>query len=107
MIKKIVQYRVKPEKIDNVKAAISEFVDAVKSNEPDTIYGSLVAGDGVTFMHAMAFPDAAAEKLHREAPYTKQFVEVLYSSCEQDPEFVDVMVLRSTKKGGGFLGEGK
>ncbi len=106
MIKKIVRYRVKPDKVADVNAAIIEFVDAVRSNEPDTIYGSLVASDGLTFLHAMAFPNDGAERLHREASYTQRFVEALYPNCEHEPEFVDVTVVRSTKKGGGFLGEG-
>ncbi len=107
MIKKIVRYRVKPQEVDAVRTAITEFVNAVKENEPETVYGSLQAEDGVSFVHAMAFADESAERQHRAAAYTNQFFEILYPRCEEAPEFITVNVLSSTKKGAGFLGEGR
>ncbi len=104
MIRKIVQYRVKPDAVEVVRTAITNFVKAIVANEPDTIYGSLVAEDGLTFFHAMAFPDEVAERRHRNAEHTKRFVEVLYPKCDQEPQFTAFQVIGTTKGGGGFLG---
>ena len=67
MIKKMVRYRVKADEVVAVRKAIGEFVDAIAQHEPNAIYGSLLADDGVSFVHAMAFPDAEAEERHRKA----------------------------------------
>ena len=104
MIKKMVRYRVKTEEVEAVRAAIGEFVDAIAEHEPNTIYGSLLADDGVSFVHAMAFPDAEAEERHRQAEHTKRFVEALYPKCDREPQFTTFQVIGSTKRGGGFLG---
>lgn len=105
MIKKLAHYRIRPETAADVRAAIDEFVAAVQREEPDTIYAALVAPDGVSFVHAMAFPDAAAESRHRQAPHTRRFTDVLYPRCEQPPEFTEVAVIATTRmKPGGFLG---
>ncbi len=104
MIKKMVRYRVTANEVEAVRDAIAEFVDAIAEHKPNTIYGSLMADDGVSFVHAMAFPDAEAEEAHRTAAYTKRFVEVLYPKCDQEPQFTTVQVVGTTKRGGGFLG---
>ncbi len=104
MIKKMVRYRVKADEVVAVRKAIGEFVDAIAEHEPNAIYGSLLADDGVSFVHAMAFPDAEAEERHRKAEHTKRFVELLYPKCDQEPQFTTFRVIGSTKKGGGFLG---
>ena len=104
MIKKMVRYRVKADEVEAVRKAIGEFVDAMAEHEPNTIYGSLQADDGVSFVHAMAFPDAEAEEFHGTAEHTKRFVEVLYPKCDQEPQFTTFKVIGSTKRGGGFLG---
>ena len=104
MIRKIAQYRVKSGAVEDVREAIQKFVDAVAQHEPDTIYGALVADDGTTFIHCMAFPTQEAEEHHRTAAYTKRFVEELYPNCEEEPVFTTVEVAQSTKRGAGFLG---
>ena len=104
MIKKMVRYRVKADEVGAVRAAIEEFVDAIAEHEPNTIYGSLLADDGVSFVHAMAFPDAKAEERHRTAEHTERFVELLYPKCDQEPQFNTFQVIGTTKRGGGFLG---
>ncbi len=104
MIKKMVRYRVTANEVEAVREAIGEFVDAIAEHEPNTIYGSLLADDGVSFVHAMAFPDAEAEQRHRTAEHTKRFVELLYPKCDQEPQITTLRVVGSTKRGGGFLG---
>ncbi len=106
MVRKIVRYRVKSDAVQMLQEAIREFVDAVAQHEPDTIYGALVADDRSTFIHCMAFPTQGAEERHRRADYTKRFVEELSPLCEEEPVFSTFHVVRSTKKGTGFLGMG-
>lgn len=106
MIRQLAQYRVKPDAVEPVKRAVTEFVDAIRTNEPNTIYGAFIAADGRSFFHAMAFPDERAEKAHQSAAHTKKFVELLYPNCEDEPQFIPLNLVRSTKKGGGFLGGG-
>lgn len=104
MIKKLARYRIRPETAASVRTAINEFIGAIHREEPDTIYAALAASDGVTFVHAMAFSDAAAEARHRSAPHTRRFTDILYPNCEQQPEFTDLVVIATTRtKPGGFL----
>lgn len=56
-------------------------------HEPATEYRVFRIDDGVSYVHWMAFPDEAAESAHREAPYTREFVDTLYPLCEREPEF--------------------
>jgi hypothetical protein len=102
----LVQYRVKRDAVGEMHQAVTKFVDAVRANEPDTIYGSFMAADGQTFFHAMAFPDEMSEKRHRSATHTREFVDFLYPNCEEEPHFIQLELVRSTKRGGGFLGMG-
>lgn len=106
MIRRLVHYRVKADAVERVRQAVTQFVDDIRADEANTIYGAFVAADGRSFFHAMAFPDEEAAKRHRSAAHTKRFVEVLYSDCEEEPHFIQLELIRSTKKGGGFLGMG-
>jgi hypothetical protein len=54
----------------------------------------------------MAFPDEMSEKRHRSATHTREFVDFLYPNCEEEPHFIQLELVRSTKRGGGFLGMG-
>jgi hypothetical protein len=73
---------VKKAEVTALEQAIIEFVAAVTHNEPHTVCIAHQAGDGVSFIHFMAFPDQDAEKNHQTAAYTMKFVEVLYPRCE-------------------------
>ena len=97
MIRKIAQYRVRPESIEAAKAAVTEFVDAVVRHEPGTIYDAYLADDGVTFVHVMAFLDAEAEAAHRRASYTGKLFQALRACCDREPVYQDVALLRSAR----------
>ncbi len=96
MIRKVVQYKVKKVEVRAVEQAIIEFVAAVTQNEPHTFYEAYQGGDGVSFIHFMAFPDQDAAKKHQTAAYTLKFVEVLYPRCEAAPTFTDLKLVRSS-----------
>lgn len=86
----MVRYRVKPEALPDVERAIHAFVQAVQKEEDTYVYETFKEPDGVTFVHFMSFRDGAAERSHREAPYTKSFTMTLYFSCEEEPVFTEL-----------------
>lgn len=93
MVTKIVEYLVKPEKIDTALPAMRTFLASVRREEPRTKYHAYRRGNTFAFIHLMEFSDGVAEEAHRSAPYTMQFVETLYPCCEQEPQFTDVNVV--------------
>jgi len=96
MIRKVAQYKVKKVEVTAVEQAIIEFVAAITQNEPHTFYEAYQGGDGVSFIHFMAFPDQDAENQHMAAIYTTKFVEVLSPQCEAAPIFTDLKLVRSS-----------
>ncbi len=73
-------FTVKPESLEKCKAAIQEFIDYVKANEPGTLrYTSLQeSGDPHKFMHFFIFQDEAAQEIHRSSPGVTKFTGILY-----------------------------
>jgi quinol monooxygenase YgiN len=94
MIRKMATYRVKKESLVAVIRAVREFVQAVQEQEPETVYTAYRAGGGTDFVHFMAFVDEEAEQLHRAAPYTKKFTDLLYPACETEPVFTELFVVQ-------------
>ena len=72
------EYQVKHEAVDRVKAAIIEFVDYVRQNEPSTwFYAAWQAkGDPSKFVHLFTFEDEKAHKRHGQSEAVKQFESV-------------------------------
>ena len=93
------EYKVKKEKIDEIKEAIKEFVDEVKKNESNTLlYEAFQKDNGNTFVHLMRFKDESSEEIHRKSPYVMRFVNRLYQNCEKEPVFTRLSLIRSTKR---------
>ncbi len=89
-------YRVKEEKLDQVREAVAEFVDAVKTNEPATLFYEAYQGVGdISFFHVMTFENEEAEEAHRITPHMAAFVQKLYPDCEEEPGFVELELVRS------------
>lgn len=97
----MVRYKVKADKVDEVKEAVAEFVEAVQADEPDTLaYQSFQdANDPTVFIHYMIFDDEYAQTLHRKSSYVKKFVDVLYPLCAEDPVFTNLTLLRENRAG--------
>ena len=98
MISKIARYKVQKEKLEGVKKAVMEFVEAIAKNELQTLYEAYQSDDDVSFVHFMSFPDGSAEKNHQTAAHTMKFVEALYPNCEESPVFTDLKLVRSTRE---------
>jgi quinol monooxygenase YgiN len=82
-------YRVRPEAVDKVKAAIAEFVDYVAENEPGTrVYAAWQQqADPTSFVHLFEFADAAAHEAHGRSAAVRRF-EAVYG-----PELADGPVI--------------
>ena len=89
-------YKVKSDKADVVRLAVSEFIDAVRENEPGTLfYESYQGKDDLSFFHIMTFENALAEELHRQTPHMADFVKKLYPCCVEEPGFVELEMVGS------------
>ena len=89
-------YRVKKEKLKEVKKAVAVFVDGVRKNEPGTLFYEAYQGRGdIAFFHIMTFEDETAEEHHRRTPHMEAFVQKLYASCEEEPGFVNLDLIGS------------
>lgn len=89
-------YRVKKEKVKEVRGAVAEFVAAVKEKEPGALFYEAYQGRGdVSFFHVMTFADEASEESHRQTQHMEAFVRKLYPSCEEEPGFVDLELVGS------------
>ncbi|MBI2010114.1 MAG: antibiotic biosynthesis monooxygenase [Candidatus Chisholmbacteria bacterium] len=91
MIYKIAEFKVRKSRLGECLKAIKAFVQAVKTNEPNTlIYDSYQKPDKVSFIHFMCFKNSQAEAHHRTTPHVKKFVSVLYPNCAIKPIFTDL-----------------
>ena len=94
---KMARYTVRPDKLEEVKEAIAEFVDQIKENEPATFYETYQEGSAPSFVHLMCFDSEESEDAHRNAAHTNTFTDRLYSSCENPPVFTDLSLLGSSE----------
>ncbi len=89
-------YQVKEDKVDDVRFAATEFVEAVKENEPGTLFYESYQGKGdLSFFHLMTFENKVAEELHRKTPHMTAFEVKLYPNCEDEPVFVELELVGS------------
>ncbi len=98
-IAKIANFQINLESLDLAKAAIEEFISAVRDNEPGTlIYLSIQSKDDPTeFLHYMEFADSAAEEIHRKSESVNKFVDILYPLTVSGVEFHDYSLISSTQ----------
>jgi quinol monooxygenase YgiN len=89
-------YQVKIDKVEDVRLAATEFVAAVKENEPGTLfYESYQGKEDLSFFHLMTFENKVAEELHRKTPHMKTFEQSLYPHCEAEPGVVELELVAS------------
>jgi len=89
-------YRIKEDKIDEVKEAVATVVDAIKENEPGTLFYEAYQGqEDVSFFHMMTFENEDAEEIHRSTPHMAEFAAALYPNCVEEPVFVELDLIRS------------
>ena len=77
-IHQIAEYSVKPSAVDKVKAAIAEFVEYVRAQEPGTlVYQAWQRQDDPTrFVHFFIFEDETAVESHSQSEAVARFESV-------------------------------
>ncbi len=80
----LIEYRVRPDKADEAKAARTAFFEALRrDNDPEFQYRSLSKPDGVSFVHLAWFANGDAFNRFQSTPHFKAFSEALPSCCEE------------------------
>jgi quinol monooxygenase YgiN len=90
-IRQLARYEVRPEAVERCLAAVREFVDYVRENEPGTLRYEVWQEQKhpTRFVHVFVFRDAQADRIHSESPEVKRFAGVLYPECLAPVEFTD------------------
>lgn len=93
----MVKYKIKPEKLDEVKKGITEFVEEIRKNEQGTrVYEVWQQQDEPTnFTHLDGFADEKSVEFHKNASHTKKFVGLLYPNCVDEPKFISAKQIGS------------
>ena len=89
-------YQVNAPAVDQVKAAIVEFVDYVANNEPNTtVYAAWQQKDDPTsFVHLFEFADEAAHEVHGSSAAVRKFESVYGPELAAGPVvFTDYVVV--------------
>jgi quinol monooxygenase YgiN len=88
-IHELARYEVRPEALEEVIAAIHEFVAYVRENEPGALrYEVWQERDHPTrFVHLFVWRDEEANRLHGESAAVKEFAGILYPKCLAPVEF--------------------
>lgn len=94
-----VSFKVKKDKIEAAKDAISKFVKEIAKKESGTILYNCFQekSDATSFIHTMTFDNEEAEEHHRHTAYVKEFTKRLYPLCESEPVFSELELVCSNK----------
>ncbi len=94
-----VQYNVKKKKLAKAKDALSEYVDAVKKNEPGTIEYKVFqdADDSSSFVHIMSFTDKNAKKTHEKTEHLKKLKKILVPMSKGKAEYATLTEIKFVK----------
>jgi quinol monooxygenase YgiN len=101
MIYSVATFQIKPQKIKQAKACISEFVNRIQELEPGTMMYKSLQGinEDTEFIHIMAFKDKEAQQLHKKSSYCRSFTDKLYPLCEAKPLDSDYQLNESIEAG--------
>ena len=94
-----VQYKLKKKKLAKAKDALSEYVDAVKKNEPGTIEYKVFqdADDSSSFVHLMSFVDKNAKKAHEKTEHLKKLKKILVPISKGKAVYVTLAEIKFVK----------
>ena len=94
-----VSFKVKKNKVEEAKTAISKFIEEISNKEPGTVLYNCYQekSDNTSFIHTMTFESEQAEEHHRHSSYVKEFVDKLYPICEVEPVFSELNLICSNK----------
>lgn len=96
MISIHVRFEVEKDKVEAARRLISEFLYDIRQHESGTIeYRSFYYKSWPhCFFHIITFDNDAAEETHRNAAYTRKFIEALYKIVTKDPELKFITEIR-------------
>jgi quinol monooxygenase YgiN len=100
------RYTVRQDKLKEVRAALAEFVAAIREHEPRTLYVVFREPGQPVFVHLMAFEHEAAERRHIQSRYNDLFVKRVYPCCRDRPVFTE-LDLHGASRTQWLLGGGK
>jgi hypothetical protein len=93
----LIQYRVKPEKVEEQKAAIIEFVNNIKAMEdPDISYASYQLPDGVSFKHYASLADEEAKARLQSQDFFRKFADEIDARCDEGPSVTPLTRIAAT-----------
>ena len=83
------RFQVKPQALEKCKQAIRDFVDYVRTHEPETLQYTAMeeTADATRFMHVFVFADVAARDRHANSDAIKHFTGLLYPNTLAPIEF--------------------
>lgn len=90
-IHELARYEVRADALDEVLAAIHEFVAYVRTNEPGALRYEVWqdAKHPTRFVHIFVWKDEAANRIHGESAAVKKFAGILYPKCLAPVEFIE------------------
>ena len=90
-IHELARYEVRPEALDRCLAAIHEFVEYVRSNEPGALRYEVwqEAENPTRFVHIFVWRDEEANQIHGQSAAVQRFAGILYPSCVAPVEFIE------------------
>ena len=89
MIRMMIKYTIKSNKITAFSRAIEEFVNDVQKKEVEiSEYNVFQGPDGLSFVHYVTFPDQEIQMKHVKASHTKKFNKLLAKSVAANPVYI-------------------
>ena len=90
-IHELARYEVRTEALEDVLAAIHEFVAYVRSSEPGALRYEVwqEAEHPTRFVHIFVWKDEEANRIHGQSEAVKKFAGILYPRCLAPVEFVE------------------
>jgi hypothetical protein len=87
MVKLIVRYRVKADKVaENEELVRAVYRSLHETQDPDVHYGTFKLKDGRTFVHIASFPSKEKEAVLTELDAFKAFQKGLMDRCDEPPD---------------------
>lgn len=96
----LVQYKIKKKKLAKAKDAISEYVNAVKKDEPRTTEYKVFQDkdDNTMFIRMMSFADKDAKKTHEKSVHLKQLKKTLIPISKGKAVYTSMMEFKPVIK---------
>lgn len=90
-IHELARYEVRPDALDEVLAAIHDFVAYVRHNELGALRYEVwqETAHPTRFVHLFIWRDKAANQIHGESAAVKKFAGILYPKCLAPVEFIE------------------